>query len=217
MKFKYYNSTIPYIKIEDVFSKDINQKIIKEAIKNKNTFKEALISDKNIPNPKVRNNTVSFYDELYLNNRNESVLLKSLDLLFSDINFRSVLSSSTYPFNLFPFTNTHETQVSRYGDSKQKYDWHIDRFDSEQRIITFVYYFNETPKKYKGGEILLTDSPLVGQKPINSKPNILKIKPKNNMGIIFSSTTPHCVSPTTSPIEFSKGRFSVNCWIGVNG
>jgi len=69
-----------------------------------------------------------------------------------------LLSSSQIPLNEFNQTNVHETQVSRYGDSSQKYDWHCDS-DNKKRIITIVYYFHKEPKKYKGGEIELSRSP----------------------------------------------------------
>jgi len=51
---------------------------------------------------------------------------------------------------------------------------------------------------------------------IEKDAEILTIKPKNDMAIVFSSTQPHRVLPTNSPAKFDEGRFSVNDWIGID-
>ena len=60
----------------------------------------------------------------------------------------------------FQHSNFHETQVSRYGNDGQLYNYHIDAFSDDMRQVTVVYYFHEEPKKYTGGEITLTSSPI---------------------------------------------------------
>tara|TARA_R110002124_G_scaffold90286_2_gene230429 strand:- start:607 stop:849 length:243 start_codon:yes stop_codon:yes gene_type:complete len=77
-----------------------------------------------------------------------------------------------------------------------------------------VYYFNEEPKKYKGGKLVLTDSPIIKGETVDINAKTLSIDPENNMAVIFPSGIPHMVEPTTSSNVFSEGRLSVNIWIG---
>lgn len=213
MHIDYISNPVPLLIIRNIFSKKDNKEIIKEVINNKKKFKHAYIGGGKKPD--FRNNTVSYYDEVYKNSRNKSKLLTKLDELFKNEKIQEMLSSSPYPLHLFNQTNFHETQVSRYGDEGQKYNFHIDAFDNKERQLTFVYYFNEEPKKYNGGEIQFTSSPIYKGKPIDKNAKTITITPENNMGVFFGSHIPHTVLPTKSPKTFSKGRFSVNCWIGM--
>jgi len=140
MKIKIKRDPVDLIIIENVFSKKINKAILNEAINNKKHFEPAVLSKGH--DSSVRNNLMSYYDRLYKNNRTKSVLLNNISNLFTKNEiFREGLVSFEYPFTLFMQTDRHETQVSRYGDSGQKYDWHIDNLASQQRILSFVYYF----------------------------------------------------------------------------
>jgi|TARA_R110000823_G_scaffold194593_3_gene325932 Rps23 Pro-64 3,4-dihydroxylase Tpa1-like proline 4-hydroxylase len=214
MKFEIIHDPVEVIIIRDVFSKEVNKSILEESIKNESSFKEAMTIDKNV-SQKYRNNTTSMYDIMYAGNRNESILLKSIDEMFKlDSSFNELLLSSKYPVSEFGSSNFHETQVSRYGDDGQSYKYHIDRFTNTSRQTTMVYYFNEEPKKYKGGKLVLTDSPIIKGETVDINAKTLSIDPENNMAVIFPSGIPHMVEPTTSSNVFSEGRLSVNIWIG---
>ena len=204
-----------YIVIRNVFPKEINKKILDEAISNKKNFNPSSVGGKeNNIIKKTRSNISSFYDEVYASDRTKSILLKTMDNFFSHSSIGAILSSSRIPLNEFSGTNVHETQVSRYGNDKQKYDWHCDSSD-KKRIITMVYYMNKEPKKYTGGEIQLSRSPcMFGKLVDDKKDNTITITPENNMMVIFAGNDSHRVLQTTSPKKFEGGRFSVNCWIG---
>jgi Rps23 Pro-64 3,4-dihydroxylase Tpa1-like proline 4-hydroxylase len=194
----------------------MNEEILKEAIKNKNKFEESTLDwgDDVKEVPKFRNNSVAYYDNIYQQDRSFSKLLTKINELFNIKKFREILTSSRYPVNQFGYSNFHETQVSRYGDEGQKYNYHIDSVGSIDRKLTMVYYFHEEPKNYTGGEISLTDSPIYNGKIMDKSRKVTTLIPENNMAVIFGSKLPHFVHPTKSPKIFSKGRFSVNCWIG---
>ena len=81
MKFEIIHDPVEVIIIRDVFSKEVNKSILEESIKNESSFKEAMTIDKNV-SQKYRNNTTSMYDIMYAGNRNESILLKSIDEMF---------------------------------------------------------------------------------------------------------------------------------------
>lgn len=199
------------------FGKDINRRILDEAIALEPHFKEATIGEGKV-NKDKRSNRVCYYDEVFANGRKSSALLTALEDMFKSVQMHELVSSAGAPFCDFAGTTTHETQVSRYGDTGQKYEWHIDRFGmNRRRHITLVYYFFEEPKAFEGGEILVSDGVINKDKIVNeATAGKHAIVPENDMAVMFSSVVPHCVTPCTSPPEFSKGRFSMNCWIGFN-
>lgn len=205
-----YISGRPLLIINDLFSKKVNKDIFEEALSLKGEYKPAKINEG--INKKFRNNITVIYDNIYIGRRNESSLLNNMDSLFTkNVEFRSILSSSPYPLNQFGFTNTHETQVSRYGGG-QKYEFHSDVFNKNSRKISAVYYFGLD--KFEGGEIEFISSPVFDGKAYLKTYDSIKIKPKNNMMVLFDSFLPHRVHKTTSPKEFKLGRFSVNLWVG---
>jgi len=178
MKFKLLSNEPYVLKIENVFTKKISQDILDEAVGLKNDFSVATIQ--NGVNKKTRDNQVIYYDNYYLNKRDKSVLLKNIGKFFANEDFGNILRSSKDPIRRFPNTNYHETQVSRYGDNGQKYEWHIDNDGSNGRLITFVYYFNVEPKKYQGGNIVFSSSPITDKLVDNDLPQINEI-PQNKV------------------------------------
>lgn len=212
MKFEFIYEPVPLIIIRDIFTKKENKEILEEAIKNKKHFEHGVIGSGKKPD--FRSNKVVYYDTLYKEDRSKSKLLTKLDEVFQDKKFKEALASAPYPMHFFNQSNYHETQVSRYGDGGQEYKYHIDAFGNDSRTVTFVYYFNEEPKKYKGGEIQFTKSPIYDGQPMDKNTEPITLIPENNMAVVFGSRIAHTVLPTTSPKAFNKGRFSMNCWIG---
>jgi Rps23 Pro-64 3,4-dihydroxylase Tpa1-like proline 4-hydroxylase len=214
MEFEFIYDPVPLIIIRDIFTKKENAEILAEAIKNENNFENSVILNNNSSQEediKFRNNIVAYYDRIYGSDRSKCKLIMLIDKVFKNDKFREMFTSFLYPINLFGITNSHETQVSRYGDQGQKYNYHMD-FDGS-RLITLVYYFHKEPKKYKGGEIQFTRSPIHDGKILDKNETPITITPENNMMIIFGSKIPHTVLPTTSPKTFDGGRFSVNIWL----
>jgi Rps23 Pro-64 3,4-dihydroxylase Tpa1-like proline 4-hydroxylase len=225
LKFNLISDNPYVLKIENVFSKKINKEILDEAVRLKKHFKNATISDnKTIKNNKInktfRNNLSIYYDEYYNQNRGKSVLLNNIDIFLRNIDLMSIIRSSNPSIRVLLNSNYHESQVSRYGDDGQKYLWHIDNDNTTRRLVTFVYYFNVEPKKYQGGEIVFSSSPITdglnANNILNKDMPQVKAIPENNVGYIFDSFTAHTVLPTTSSKTFNHGRFSLNCWIGIN-
>jgi len=202
-----------HLKITNVFGKLNNKQILDEAISNEKDFKDAVTSGK--LGKDYRNNKSLYYDIFYLNKRKESPLLTNISKLFDRREVKEYLSSSGFPLNMFGNTNTHETQVSAYGDGTF-YKWHIDNIKSFSRVITFVYHFFKEPKTFTGGELLLTKSVIADGVKIEDDMPTYTIKPENDTGYFFPSATAHSVVPTKVIKGFDNSRFSVNCWIGVN-
>lgn len=209
-----YNKELNLFTIENVFGNKISREIMNEILYNKNEFNNSTVGINPIINKNIRDNTNYFADEVYKGKREASKLLTAIDGLFRNENIALMLGSSKYPLSIFSSTNTHETQVSRYGNNEQFYDWHLDTHNGISRLITFVYYPQPEPFKYTGGEIQFSSYPLVNKKPISDE-GIITFKPKHDFGVFFPSNTPHRVLKTNSPEIFEDGRFSVNCWIGI--
>ena len=212
MNVKVIHNPVKILVFEDIFSKEDNQKIYKEAISLENKFEDSVISGG--LNKDFRSNKTCYYDTVFIDDRSKSALLSSVDSLYSrNSEFRENVTSFGYPFNFFDSTTTHETQVSNYGRQNETYKYHIDKMGNSTRAITFVYYFFKEPKQFQGGEIEFTNSPIYDGFPVDKKYKKITLKPKNNMGVIFDSTAAHHVRSTTSK-DFKSGRFSVNSWIG---
>ncbi len=74
--------------------------------------------------------------------------------------------------------------------------------ETNNRIITFVYYFNCVPKKFKHGELVF----------LEKKKTV--IDPRNNKIIFFNSSLEHEVKPIIcSSRKFEHSRFTLNGWI----
>jgi Rps23 Pro-64 3,4-dihydroxylase Tpa1-like proline 4-hydroxylase len=212
MKFEFIYDPVQLIIIRDVFSKKQNKEILEEAVKRKKDFQHSVIVAGKTP--EFRSNDVAYYDNIYEGRRKESKLLSITQKLFDTTQFHELMASSEYPMHLFCRTNHHESQVSRYGNEGQEYKYHVDTLATSSREITFVYYFNEEPQKYTGGEITFTRSPIYKGKVFDKNTKTITLTPENNMAVIFGSNVAHRVSSTKSPKKFSSGRFSLNCWIG---
>jgi len=212
---------VPYLLFPNLFTKTVSERILEEIISLEDIFEPSKTGEGSvIENPYIRTNIVLFMDKAYpKEKRFKSFFITVITKLFKkDTSFRDSLASSAYPINEFLNTNTHDIQVSRYGDDGQKFDWHLDRINKRNRILTLVYYFFKEPKEWTGGQIQFTDSPIVEGKavePLIEGENLVTIQPTNNLGIVFGATTAHRVLPTQSPKEFNKGRFSASVWVGI--
>src|SRR5262249_5631625 len=74
--------------------------------------------------------------------------------------------------------------------------------ETNNRVITFVYYFNRVPRKFHHGELVFTGR------------NKTVIEPRNNKIIFFDSSLEHEVKPIVCPSrKFADSRFTLNGWI----
>ena len=213
----FINNTYPLIIFDNFLSKEDNKKIIDEAYNNKSSFKTSVVGGKPEVDATQRTNLSVSYDEIYKNRRDKSSLINILASLIKDEEFLNTIISMPYPLCDFGMINKYETQVSRYGNNSQKYKCHVDRFTNHDRFISMIYYFHEEPRRFSGGDICFTDSPIYDGELCDKTRKIESFKSVNNRLIIFGSSTPHSVLPTFSNDKFEDGRFSMNCWVGIDG
>lgn len=80
-----------------------------------------------------------------------------------------------------------------------------DRLGSD-RILTLVWYFNRTPRRYEGGELALY--------PLRGDSDPILIRPEHNLAVAFPAMALHEVHPTRLDSDgFGDGRFAINCWL----
>lgn len=201
--------------LENIFEPQTADQILNEIIANEPNFQDAeIVGDgKNTVNKNIRSNRSAYFDLIYKQDRTKSALLAATTELIQSQLLIDLLNSAPYPLSNYLMTDTHETQVSRYGNTNQKYDWHLDRLGDSRRIVTISMYMHKDPKQFQGGEIVLSNGLLYDEK-IYGETSQFRFEPKNNSCVIFNSRTPHCVMPTISPEKFDAGRFSIQMWLG---
>jgi SM-20-related protein len=86
---------------------------------------------------------------------------------------------------------------------------------SRVRILSCVYYFAATPRRFSGGELRLYGFPqrsVAGTEP--SRPPFVELTPETDSLIFFPSWLRHEVLPVRIPSgAWADSRFTVNCWI----
>lgn len=147
--------------------------------------------------------------------RKQSPLLGAVDGLMEGKDMGIILKSAPLPICKFEEINVWETQISRYGEDRAHYEWHYDRVSNDDRLITLVYYVNMEPKKFQGGDLILSNGLSLGKEIVTTNPKENAIQPHNDRLVIFNSRTVHKVAPTVSSSKFEEGRFSVNIWAGI--
>jgi SM-20-related protein len=106
--------------------------------------------------------------------------------------------------NIEPFKIQRiDFQLTSHNDGEQ-FRLHKDKSTklTEDRMITFVYYFHSAVKKFTGGELLF---------PENGR---IKVEPVNNTIVFFDPTLTHEVLQVSCPSKkFEDGRFTINGWV----
>src|SRR5579885_190200 len=218
----------PYcIIIDNLFGAERSNKIFEHIISLKDHFQPAEIMYEGSlkVNETYRKNLTCYVDSLYKNNEQEwsrrreyrrrSPLLEAVDGLMESIDMGTILNSAPIPMCKFKDVNVWESQISRYGYEGEHYEWHYDRISNDDRLITLVYYVNMEPRKFHGGQLLLSDGFLLDRQIITPDSKEHTIEPENDRLVIFNSRTIHKVAATTSSSKFEEGRFSVNIWCGI--
>jgi SM-20-related protein len=103
-----------------------------------------------------------------------------------------------------------ETRLAAHTDG-DFFSPHRDSFTGSDRgqtrgdrLITAVYYFHQTPRKFVGGDLHIHPFD-------KSTPAV--VEPHDNRLVAFPSFMLHEVLPVTVPSgDFAASRFSVSCW-----
>lgn len=112
---------------------------------------------------------------------------------------------------LEPAVEAREFEFASYGDGGH-FQVHIDTSGSKHpRILSCVYYFAVTPRRFSGGELRLHGFAVPSRGA--ARPTI-DIAPETDMLVMFPSWMEHEVLPVHVPSgAWMDHRFSFNCWI----
>jgi SM-20-related protein len=108
-----------------------------------------------------------------------------------------------------------EFHISAYRD-RGHIGEHIDTFEKagHVRILSCVYYFAMTPRRFRGGELRLYSFPKGRAVDLRSSTSFVDIEPRTDTLVIFPSWIRHQVMPVRVPSRaWSESRFTVNCWM----
>lgn len=198
MKFTAVKDPIPYLIIDNVFSKEEQIKIYKEI----DFLSDKLLGPEKTGSARtwgeVKSNKGIFLDEFYIDDRTKSDILKINRKLFSS-EITEELKKCHYAYNLIDSTNVDTTLLSYYGD-EDSYFLHKDYC-----VISIITWFYKNPKGFTGGEFIFSDFNL-------------NVEVKNNRTVIFFGSYAHEVSKVIlqdKTVPFS-GRFALTnlCHIG---
>lgn len=107
-----------------------------------------------------------------------------------------------------------EAQLTAHNDGNY-YRQHNDNgsADTRSRLLTYVYYFNRSPKAYTGGELRVFDSTVRDNFYVAADRH-RDYQPENNSIVFFLSRYLHEVLPVRCPSgAFADGRFTINGWL----
>jgi SM-20-related protein len=106
-------------------------------------------------------------------------------------------------------------EISSYGDGGH-FNAHVD-VDAQGmrgpvRILSCVYYFAATPRRFGGGELRLHALPKAFDD--GAVPSFVDVEPETDSLVMFASWLRHEVRPVrlASP-NWADRRFAINCWI----
>jgi SM-20-related protein len=114
-----------------------------------------------------------------------------------------------------PSVEPRELEMAVYRDGGH-FGSHIDTGERlhRVRVLSCVYYFAATPRRFSGGELRLHGLPVLSARQRNASPPYVDIAPETDTLVIFPSWLRHEVLPVRVPSgAWVDSRFTINCWL----
>ena len=186
--------------LQNYFSEELNAEILAYAVKRQLDFKPSLIYVKGVQKRSDLRISLTLKD------------LGPYKKIMQD-SIREVIPVLTESLKITRFeVGDIDMEFAAYGDGalfKSHIDTAVHKKTENPRVISAVYYFHSSPKRFEGGNLRFY-ALLIGKGDEISK----DILPDNNSLLAFPSFVPHEVLPVTAPeADFKDWRFAVNCWI----
>jgi len=108
-----------------------------------------------------------------------------------------------------------EFEICAYGDGGH-FGAHVDtnELTDRVRVISCVYYFAVSPRRFSGGELRLHGLPVRSAEGATAAPVAVDIAPETDTLVAFPSWMRHEVLPVRVPSgAWADRRFSINCWV----
>lgn len=188
-----------YVWIENFLSPEDNQKILNIALNKQEKFVESTTTTKAANYRQSSILYATLFPDFYEFFRKK--LLQTLPTVLSKLNHPTFSVSQV------------EMQLTAHNDGCF-YKIHNDSGSTKTatRMITYVYYFNQEPKQYSGGELRIYQTELRGGSAISNN-QFKTVEPRNNSIVFFDSRCKHEVMSVRCPSQqFEDGRFTLNGW-----
>lgn len=187
-----------YIQLTNFLSDDLHQRVLAHAVKQEAAFVESSTStgDLDYRQSSVLHHFPEFAD----------IMRGEIHRAFSDV----IHSLKLNPFNITQV----EAQLTAHNDGHY-YKVHNDNGseDTATRVLTYVYYFYQTPKPFSGGLLRIYDSRIQNNYYVQAE-SFQDVTPINNSIVFFPSHYMHEVLPIHCPSrQFADSRFTINGWV----
>jgi len=113
-----------------------------------------------------------------------------------------------------PAVEPKDFEISAFRDG-DRFGAHIDTDErlTRVRVLSCVYYFAATPRRFSGGELRLYGLPTVSAAKGGPAP-FIDVVPETDSMVLFSSWLRHEVMPVAVPSgAWPDSRFTINCWL----
>lgn len=193
-------SPAPFVQFNDFFDHEANQFLLNDVISKQSIFTPTELEGSDKYDVPYRVNLITY--ELGASGETMRSLVRE--------NLPSVCGRLNIPTIDIKFIHLKIASYSNGDYFKVHQDNGLNYLD---RKISFVYYFNQEPKPYKGGDLLIYDSRFSPRAYVSSL--FTRVIPENNSIIFFPSEYFHEVLPVeTDPQDFSASRFTMTGHIG---
>jgi Rps23 Pro-64 3,4-dihydroxylase Tpa1-like proline 4-hydroxylase len=188
----------PFVQLRDFLPAELHDRLLRTALEGASAFDDSTVRDGDYE-PELRRSRVS--------HEVAGVREWFLPLL------RERLAEVRQRLAIAPFVIERiETQLTAHNDANF-YGRHRDNdlIGVVAREISFIYYFNRTPKAFTGGELVIYDTEPGG----NYVERLLtRIAPHDNSIVFFPSGYVHQVCPVSCPSrDWADSRFTFNGWV----
>ena len=149
--------------------------------------------------------------------RRDCLLLDDLGPFLEPVDafVRSIVASSLAELRMDERAGEpREFEISAYGDGGH-FGAHVDTVETLRRVrvLSCVYYFSATPRRFAGGELRLYGLPALPGK-ATAGPAFVDVAPDADSLVVFPSWMRHEVLPVHAASGGWAGRrFAINCWI----
>lgn len=184
----------------DVFDEDAIRLIRSYTLENKDNFNKATVIG-DVPN----------YREAWVTGVRDNVIV---EIILEKVKSLIPEVLSALGFDRFDLT-MEEIQLTRHGNGGF-YKVHTDNSDKtlQDRMLTYVFYFNLGESNFTGGDLVLYDHYDNEDGRFLANSSFLKIEPIHNRLVIFLSSSFHEVSEVyLEEDKFEYGRFTINGWL----
>lgn len=113
-----------------------------------------------------------------------------------------------------PAVELREFEIACYRDGNH-FGAHIDTQEkvNRVRVVSCVYYFAATPRRFSGGELRLYGFPDLANAKAGAWP-FVDVTPETDTLVVFPSWLRHEVLPVRVPSKaWADARFTINCWL----